>query len=157
MNRVPNEILLPSLSELRGRQVPEASPYNWASACSISCVSVLPSLSALVTIPFSADVSESGELKFVKFLPQSGHPFAEFLKQKSTAMLLNVNPLAAVTESNYFHPSGSPSPWSSRCDQNSAILHLLRHISKLIHKLLPSFRNTLNYVTSQIITAKLEK
>ena len=128
-------------------------PYNWAFACSISCVCVLPSLSALVTIPFSADVTGSGELKFVKFLPHSGHPFAESLKKKSTAMLLNVNPLAAVTESNCFHPNGSPSPWSSRCDQNCAILHLLRHVSKLIYKLLPSFTNTLNYVTLQIIIA----
>jgi hypothetical protein len=76
----------------------------------MSCVCVLPSLSTLVTIPFSADVSESGELKSVKFLPHSGHPFAESLKQKSKAMLLNVNPLAAVTESNCFHPSGSPLP-----------------------------------------------
>jgi len=68
---------------------------------------VLPSLSALVTNPFSADVSQSGELKSVKFLPHSGQPFTESLKPKCTAMLLNVNPLAAVTESNWFHPCGS--------------------------------------------------
>lgn len=71
---------------------------------------MLPSLSALVMIPFSTDVSESGELKSVKFLPHPGHPFTESLKPKSTAILLNVNPFAAVTESKPFHPSGSPVP-----------------------------------------------
>jgi hypothetical protein len=58
---------------------------------------VLPPLSASLTIPFKADVSETGELKFVKFLPHSGHPFEQSLKQKTTEVLLNVNPFTAVT------------------------------------------------------------